>query len=66
MLASASTVNHSIERLEMADRCENCKRKTPGRWMCDECMMVFDGDRFHNELLPDGYLESAEDDEEDD
>jgi hypothetical protein len=31
--------------------------------MCDECMMVYDGERFHNEMLPDGYLEYDEDDE---
>lgn len=46
------------------DRCENCGRPTPGRWMCDECMMVYDGDRFHSEMLPDGYLDFDEEDED--
>lgn len=46
------------------DRCENCKRPTPGRWMCDKCAEVYDGDRFHNELLDDDYLDYEEGDDE--
>lgn len=30
----------------MKDRCENCGRKAPGRWVCDECFPYFDGERF--------------------
>lgn len=34
--------------------CENCKQKIPDdQWMCSKCATVFDGDRFHNELLED-------------
>lgn len=28
------------------DRCKNCGRSTPGRWMCDTCAPYFDGERF--------------------
>lgn len=32
--------------------------------MCDECMMIYDGDRFRNEMLPEDYLNYQEDEEE--
>lgn len=47
----------------MKGKCENCGRSTPGRWVCDTCAAVFDGENYHNELLPEGYLDKEDDEQ---
>ena len=43
--------------MKAKDTCDNCGRSTPGKWMCAMCAEVFDGDQFHNDLLPDDFFD---------
>ncbi|HZW07334.1 MAG TPA: hypothetical protein VFF65_09435 [Phycisphaerales bacterium] len=42
------------------DRCEGCKRKLDGRWLCDDCSPYFDGDRVRVEDMPDKLRREVE------
>lgn len=45
------TMCQQDEDADCDNLCDNCKKPIPqDTWACADCMSIFDGERFHNEL----------------